>query len=163
MAGRHGWLVVGLALAAACAPSDSEPEPKPKPTSELVGSWSQAGVDREWVEEAMPIPAQVLATDAERESWLAERPGDAAEGDSFDALRAVDLAENFIVIGGYHRCTEYSLVTVSDDGEVAFEVHDDDERTDCAWSPYTIDAWAIPLELTGGEAPEEIGDDAARR
>lgn len=161
MAARRIWPVAVLAFVAACSSSSPGPGPDPDPKSELVGSWSQADASREWIDEVMPISPAVLASDADRESWLEEFPGAAATGTSFDALRDVDLTENFIVIGGYARCTEHSIVTVSDDGDVTFEVRDDEPQTDCAWSPYTIDAWAVPLDLTGGQAPDEVAGDAS--
>lgn len=129
----------------------------PEPAGEEIGSWSQGDDShREWVDEAMPIETVVLGSDADREAWLEDVPGDAADEDSFDSVRAVDLDESVIVIGGYPRCTEHSVVTVSGDDEVAFEVRDDEEDTACGWSPYTIDAWSVPLELTDGQVPEVV-------
>jgi len=60
------------------------------------------------------------------------------------------------VIGGYPRCTEESAVVMVDDDTVVFEVRNDEENVSCAWSPYTIDAWAVPLAATGGVAPESV-------
>ncbi len=131
--------------------------PGPEPAGDEVGSWSQADdSQREWVDEAMPIETVVLGSEADREAWLEDVPGDAADDDSFESLRAVDLDESFIVLGGYHRCTEHSVVTVPGDGEVAFEIRDDEEDTSCGWSPYTIDAWSVPLELTDGQVPDVV-------
>lgn len=117
---------------------------------ELVDSWSQADSDS-WVEGAMPIETVLLTSDDELEEWI-ETMGGVEE---LGSLREVDLSENVLVIGGYSRCMEYSLVLL-EDGALEFVVTRDkeDENTACAWSPYTIDAWAVPLEATGGEVPE---------
>ena len=117
-----------------------------------VATWSEA--ELAWIEDAKPIETAILASDAEREAWLEDVPGDLGDDDSFDPLREVDLDENFIVVGGYPRCTEHSVVTVSGGGEkVAFEVQDDGVE-ECEWAPYTIDAWSVPLELTDGQVPD---------
>lgn len=138
-------VATAMALGACTAPAE--------PVGEPVGSWRQSEHDS-WIDAAMPIETVALTTDAEREQWLTDHAGDAAADEAFDHLRAVDLDESFVVIGGYPRCTEYSAILLEDDGAIRFEVTAAEEGTDCYWSPYTIDAWAVPWDLTGGALPE---------
>lgn len=159
MRARGTQLLVMVALLGACSLPGSGAVPWSQEEGEKVASWTQAeDADRPWIDEAMPIDQVVLASEGDRAAWLEEVPGGVEDDDSFDALRGVDLSENFIVIGGYGRCTEESAVTVSGD-DVTFEVRTEDEETNCGWMPYTIDAWSVPLEATGGTAPEEVGQE----
>lgn len=158
MRARGTQLLVMTALVSACSLPGGGAVPWSQEEGDKVASWTQAE-DRPWIEEAMPIDQAVLASEADREAWLEEVPGGAGDDESFDALRGVDLSENFIVIGGYGRCTEESAVTVSGDDDVTFEVRTEDEETNCEWMPYTIDAWSVPLEATGGAAPDEVGQE----
>ncbi len=136
-------VMVAMVLAACESAGDQR-------VGELVGSWSQADSDS-WVEDAMPIETVLITSDVEREEWI-----DAMDGaDELDPLRDVDLSENVLVIGGYHRCVEYSLVLLEAGAlEFVVTIDKEDENTHCSWSPYTVDAWAVPLEATGGEVPE---------
>lgn len=139
-----------LAMLAGCVPWG------PRTVGDFVASWSQSDDDQGWVDVAHPIDAVILVSDEDRQAWIDENPGRAAKDSSTEALRAVDLAENVIVIGGYARCTEHSAVTISRDDQVTFEIRDDEPNTDCGWSPYTIDAWAVPLDAMDGEIPESV-------
>lgn len=133
----------------------------PQTIGEPVGSWQQTGGDHGWVDAAMPIETVALTTNADVEQWLAAHVGDVVDDGTFDDLLAVDLSEAFVVVGGYGRCTEYSSIVLEADGSITFEVTAEDERTDCAWMPYVIDAWAVPLEATGGVVPEIGTGDAS--
>lgn len=134
-----------LALAAGCTGSGHVED------ADLLVGWSQAS--DEWVAEVMPIPATLVATEAELAAWLATMPD--AVGDS-EELSEADLDEVFLVIGGYHRCREVSAVDVDGgSGEVTFVVFvpEGDEQVACAWSPYQIDVWAVPVQALGGHEP----------
>ncbi|GAB2622120.1 hypothetical protein GCM10027067_37700 [Pseudactinotalea suaedae] len=118
---------------------------------EQVGSWSQANTDS-WVDGIAPIAPVLLASQEQVEEWVAAHEG-AAEAGVLEVLQAVDLSENVLVVGGYPRCQETSAVILVSETEVAFTVISGDEQIACAWSPYTVDAWAVPLEQTDGEVP----------
>lgn len=135
--------VVVVTVLSGCGPGEQR-------VGEFVDSWSQADSDS-WVEDAMPIETVLLTSDAELEEWIQQMGG----AEELDSLLDVDLSEDVLVIGGYWRCMEYSLVLLDDGGALEFVVTRDkeDERTACAWSPYTVDAWAVPLAATGGEVP----------
>lgn len=145
--GARAW-VAALAMTVALAACGSSGDQR---VGELVDSWSQADSES-WVEDAMPIETVLLTTDAELDQWIDAMGGD----DDLNSLREVDLSGHILVIGGYPRCMEYSLVLLEEDGALRFVVTRDseDEHTACAWSPYTIDAWSVPLEVTGGEVPD---------
>lgn len=128
-----------------CAPPS--PDEGVESTIRLLGSWSQAYPEGEWVGDVMPVGTVVIRTDAERDDWMASLPAGVAEDDAtVDAVRDVDLDEALLVVGGYYRCTESSTVSVVD-GEPEFEVLPGDDRTNCAWSPAVIDVWRVPLEV----------------
>jgi len=118
---------------------------------ERVGSWSQDNTDS-WVDGIAPIEPVLLAAQQQVEEWVAAHEG-AADAGVLEVLQAVDLSENVLVVGGYPRCQETSAVILVSATEVAFTVVSGDEQIACAWSPYTVDAWAVPLEETGGEVP----------
>lgn len=147
------WLAaLVLALMGACASAEPEVD------LDLVVSWSESSED--WVADARSVPTTLVVTDADREAWLGTLP-DAVGNDDVATLRAVDLEEVFLVIGGYPRCMEHSTVRVDPEtGEVRFEVFipEEDEGTMCAWSPYTIDVWAVPVGATDGHPPVLVSD-----
>ncbi len=135
-------------LAAGCTSERDEPADD----AELVTSWSESRFD--WVAEITPVAPAVLSTAAQVDRWVEESgidPEAAAE-----AMTDVDLTTRFVVVGGYPRCQEYRVVGVTDDGGVTFTVRTEDERVSCAWSPYTIDVWSVPLAATGGTAPSRV-------
>lgn len=118
---------------------------------ELVESWSEAQ-NGSWVESLSPIDSELLSSEADVEEWVATHGSHAEEG-VFDTVLSVDLEDHVLVIGGYPRCQETSAVLLVSDTEVQFVVISGDEQVACAWSPYTVDAWLVPLEETGGEVP----------
>lgn len=124
---------------------------------ELIATYSEGGQGREWVGQVNLSEAVVLGSEVGVEAWVSTLPG--ADPAEFVELDQVDLTEHFLVIGGYHQCTETSaiiVVTEDDDVRVVFEVASPDPDTLCDWSPYTLDVWAVPLSLTGGEIPGSV-------
>ena len=118
------------------------------PVGEQIARWSEG--NEEWVAEVRPVEPAVIGSDDELEAWIEEyQPAD----DAFAVLEGVNLESSFLVIGAYPRCQETSRVVIAGEGEVRFEVVEGDPNVNCAWSPYTIDVWEVPLAETGGEVP----------
>jgi hypothetical protein len=129
---------------------------------EHVARWTEADSGEEWTSEVRQRDPVLLATQAERDTWVATLPT-AADHDAVAAeLAGVDLDEHVLVVGAYDRCTESSRVRLrtGDDGPVLrFEVWTDEPDTLCAWSPATLDAWAVPVSETDGVVPQLSTDD----
>jgi hypothetical protein len=122
---------------------------------ERVDEWIQDGAGSDWVSQAMPIPSEVIASDDELAAWIDRLD---AEPGTFDSLDEVDLSTHAIVVVGFYSCQATSSVRVTRDGNVDVDVVQPRPRVDCAWTPYMVDAWAVPLTATGGEPPELVDD-----
>lgn len=75
------------------------------------------------------------------------------------AVAEVDLTTHLLVAGGYPRCTEESRILF--DGYrtphgLSFSTRETEPGTVCAWSPFTVDVWAVPLAAVGDEVPELV-------
>lgn len=146
-------LVAVVALGAGCDSSG----PDRRQVGDLVVSFTEGRTGQEWAGELRYELPLVLASDQDVETWADGLPADADESE-IDPVRAVDLEEHVLIVGGYHSCTETSAIIVEEDGgdlTVFFEVSSD-EDIDCAWSPYTIDVWAVPLTETGMAPPDHV-------
>lgn len=111
----------------------------------LVTSWSQAEHELTDLQTlAAPGTTLLLTDDAERDAWLDKLPK-AADG---AAVAEVDLSKNLLVVGGYHKCMEQGRVVPEPDrATVRFTTYvaPQDRNTNCAWSPYTVEVWQVPL------------------
>ncbi len=111
----------------------------------LVTSWSQAEHELTDLQAlAAPDDTLLLTDDAERDAWLDKLPktADAAP------VAEVDLSKNLLVVGGYHKCMEQGRVVPEPDrATVRFTTYiaPEDRNTNCAWSPYTVEVWQVPL------------------
>ncbi|MGC0141811.1 hypothetical protein [Pseudactinotalea sp. Z1732] len=146
-------LAVVLGVATGCGAAGADHQE----AGELIATYSEGGHGREWVGQVNLAEAVVLGSAVDVDNWVSTLPG--ADPAEFVELDQVDLTEHFLVIGGYHQCTETSaiiVITEDDDVRVVFEVASPDPDTVCDWSPYTLDVWAVPLSLTGGEVPGSV-------
>lgn len=128
------------------------------PIGELVATWSQE--DQEWVTQ---VDAPVLLTSQwHLDHWLQGVPDDVHDR---DLLTSVDFSSSVLVIGSYPRCTEASAIYVEPSGTTGsiarFAVESSDDGTVCAWSPVSLDAWLVPQDQTGDQAPIALSTAAA--
>lgn len=109
----------------------------------LVHSWSQGQDDR--IADYAPKDTLVIADREARERFLAQLPDDADTRPVLD----VDLTENFLVLGSYSKCKQQSRVWMDTRRTAVWMevfVPKADRGTACAWSPLTIDVWAVPRD-----------------
>lgn len=141
-------LAAALLVMTGCAAAQGERES----VGEHVVGYRQDVSGSEWVGEVDLPSALVLESESDIQEWVGTLQD--ADPALFDPLYQVDLTENFLIVGGYPRCTEHSsIVLAGDGGEMVFEVTAPESTTMCAWSPYTIDVWAVPLSHTDGTPP----------
>ena len=146
-------LTAVLVAAAGCGAAQDQREP----VGEHVIAYAENVHGTEWVGEVDLPSALVMQSAADIEDWVETLPD--PEPTLFEPLFDVDLDEHFLVLGGYPRCTETSsivLVGTGDDASLVFEVTAPESDTMCAWSPYTLDAWAVPRSATDGEVPGSV-------
>lgn len=161
--GRLGLVVLTALLAAGCQSEggarDGGPQGGPPyPTTpvgavgSLVGSVDESTLPREVLERTVD-GAVLITTEADRDA-LAEALG-------LPSVEGVDLSRHLLVAGSYPRCAETSQVLLDTGREppgLRFVVRRASPETVCAWSPLTIDVWAVPrtaLDGTDGE-PELV-------
>lgn len=106
----------------------------------LVTRWSQTDYDSRDLQAVATEDALLLTDETERDAWLTTLPK------SLDAapVADVDLSENLLVVGGYHRCMEQGRV-LTDPVRFTTYIAPEDRNTNCAWSPYTVEVWQVPL------------------
>lgn len=116
-------------------------------TGERVAFWSQDhGPDPSALPDSEDFPL-LLATAPERDDWINRAP----EEFDMQAVAEVDLDEHVVVVGGYYRCMEHGSVWATGAGHIWFEVVEPagEEITDCEWSPYTVEVYAVPRAEVG--------------
>ncbi|WP_157676961.1 hypothetical protein [Auraticoccus monumenti] len=78
---------------------------------------------------------------------------------AFDERGAAALAEardtgDVLVALAYHRCQGVQLYADPWDDQLWFQVPPERERTVCAWSPYSVEVWAVPEDDLPAPWPE---------
>lgn len=111
----------------------------------LVTRWSQTEYDNKELQAVADADTLLLTDEAERDAWLATLPK-ALDG---TPVAEVDLSKNLLVVGGYHRCMEQGRV-LADPVRFTTYVAPEDRNTNCAWSPYTVEVWQVPLSEVAG-------------
>jgi hypothetical protein len=141
-------LLITLILPAGCGLADGKDT-----VGMLVQSWSQG--EDEAIQRYAPKDTLVLADRASRDRFLAQLP---AEADRQPTL-AVDLSRNFLVLGSYHKCMDRSRVWM-DSRRTAVWLEDyiprQHRQTNCAWSPLTVDVWAVPRDELAETPVEQL-------
>ncbi|WP_434081351.1 hypothetical protein [Sanguibacter sp. Z1732] len=99
-------LAVVLGVATGCGAAGADHQE----AGELIATYSEGGHGREWVGQVNLAEAVVLGSAVDVDNWVSTLPG--ADPAEFVELDQVDLTEHFLVIGGYHQCTETSAIIV---------------------------------------------------
>lgn len=135
-------------------PSGTEDGPPGPPPTAVVKGTPIAAWDESWHTDlgdipGVPVGAALLATPQERDDLLAGFP----ERYDLSEVRAVDLDESVLVVGGYYSCQEQGAAYADHTGAVWFQVTvpSSTEHTDCAWSPFTVEFWEVPWGYPAGE------------
>lgn len=129
-------------------PMDPDPPTDPGPPAYEVGTtlaqWDEATFPEVVDNPEIPLGHRLISTDSERAGLLESAVGlpDLSE------VAGVDLELSVLVVGGYHSCQEQGAV-YTDNAVVWFDavVPTADERTDCAWSPFTAQIIEVPREV----------------
>ncbi|WP_109507027.1 hypothetical protein [Nocardioides speluncae] len=114
----------------------------------LVTDWSQAEYGDSDLEALTNDDTLLLTDEAERAAWLATLPKELDGA----PVTEVDLSENLLVVGGYHKCMEQGRVVAEPDrATVRFTTYiaPEDRNTNCGWAPYTVEVWQVPLSELG--------------
>jgi hypothetical protein len=139
-------LLVLALVGTGCGDPDGPPDGA-EDVGSLVARWSQS--DHEQLgEQYGDRPDGLVGSDAERDELLAVLP----DGNESAAVRAVDLTDELLVVGSYHRCVEQSRVLV-DGAEVWLDVYvaEEDQDTDCAQAPLQVEVWSVPRDELDAE------------
>ncbi|WP_139983537.1 hypothetical protein [Nocardioides litoris] len=130
-----GSLLLGMPTPAVPATGAADPMTPAGRWSEAddpaVGDWTQA------LGQPLAAPGLVLETAEDQRAFVATAPP-SVRSDVASTLSLVDLTTEVAVVGGFGRCTEESRV----DGLV-LTVVDPEPRTDCGWSPWTVDLHVV--------------------
>lgn len=131
-----------------------DPGPPLVTVGALVATVDESTLSLEALVDAVEGDVVRITTGAERDD-LAQAL--AVPGEVVEAVKSVDLSTHVVVAGGYPRCTEVSRVLLDAAREppgLTFSVHDPEPGVLCAWSPFTVDVWAVPLAEVGEQRPE---------
>lgn len=153
--GRALAALAVLVALTGCVPGGAEgPGGTADAVGEHVGFWSEQNADGRMLQDAVAASGGLLL-DGTGLTDLADGI-DAAHEDSDGGtadLRAVDLDESVLVVAGYPSC-QHSATVHLDDGVDPVRVWvsvTQDEPVDCAWSPYTVEVWALDRDQVGDD------------
>lgn len=119
---------------------------KPAPVGSLVHTRDETHASAEDLSSVVADHGGLLSDAGERDA-LADALAAVLQSDDAtpDAIRAVDMDQNHLVVTSYHKCTEVSEVFADparDPTLLWIEVTGEPEVV-CEWSPFTIDVWQV--------------------
>ena len=124
----------------------------PRSVGRLVHTWDQGQGAQLADLQALAPPGEVrlVTSAAERDRLRSASPLDQS------ALAGVDLGSQVVVIGGYPNCRASSHLEFDRAAKTLTFVVTRDEKVNCVWAPYTVDAIEIERAELGGIAPDDL-------
>lgn len=150
---RAKWALLAAAVAVL---TGCQPDTSGEPVGQLVASWSQADHEIQDLQGLLePGPSHVLLRDAqERDAFVAALPTDMDPS----GVQDVVMSAHVLVVGGYAKCDQEGHVYAdAQEGRLWFRaVSPSKGDVLCEWSPFTVEAWQVPLDQLGEPDPFDL-------